>query len=81
MSDTKQLLSDILSLFHSVGVRPGVGPDGQLMTRIQAELGEGAPTPLLAGFNPNMRMACPLCKAPDFNECGCPADLQMAAMV
>jgi hypothetical protein len=82
MSDNKlKLLEDVLSLFRYLGVRPGVGPDGQLMTRIQAEVGEGSAPPMLAGFNPNVRMQCPLCKHPDFNECGCPADLQMAAMV
>jgi len=86
MSDNKtQLLIDVLNLFNNFGVKSGQGRDGELMARIQAEVsgeggGETAP-PVLFGFNPNMKMQCPLCKHPDFNECGCPADLQMAAMV
>lgn len=83
MSDNKtKLLVDVLALFSEVGVQSGRGRDGELMARIQAEVGldAGAP-PVIIGFNPNQRMQCPLCKAPDFNECGCPADEQMAAMV
>jgi hypothetical protein len=83
MSDNKtKLLSEVLVLFNQFGVVPGKGADGQLMARIQQEIGNdpNAP-PLLIGFNPNMRMKCPLCGHPDFNECGCPADAQMAAMV
>jgi hypothetical protein len=84
MSDNKtKLLLKVLNLFTNFGVIPGKGIDGQLMAEIQAEVAnspEDAP-PMLFNFNPNMRMTCPLCKHPDFNECGCPADQQMAAMV
>jgi hypothetical protein len=78
-----QLLIKVLNLFNQFGVIPGKGIDGQLMAEIQAELANspGDAPPLVVAFNPNARMQCPLCKAPDFNECGCPADEQMAAMI
>lgn len=80
--DAVKLLGEVLTLFNRLGVMPGVGEDGQLMVKIQNQLvnGPDAP-PVIFNFNPNMKMTCPLCKHPDFNECGCPADLQMAAMV
>lgn len=82
MSDNKtQLLNEVVALFSQFGVVPGKGIDGQLMARIQAEIGSESAPPMLFGFNPNMRMKCPLCGAADFNECGCPADEQMAAMI
>jgi hypothetical protein len=83
MSDNKtKLLQEVIAFFNSVGVTPGRGRDGDLMSRIMAEV-ENDPTapPVLVSFNPNQRMQCPLCKHPDFNECGCPADEQMAAMM
>lgn len=84
MSDVKtKLLEEVVMLLQSVGVQPGRGRDGELMARIQAELSNdpsGHTPPLIVSFNPNQRIQCPLCKAPDFNECGCPADEQMAAM-
>jgi len=85
MADNKvKLLGEVVAFFNSVGVQPGRGRDGELMARIQAEI-DNAPAgevpPLIVSFNPGQRMQCPLCKAPDFNECGCPADQQMAAMV
>lgn len=84
MSDKKTiLLNKVLNLFNNFGVIPGKGIDGQLMAEIQAELASspGDTPPMILSFNPNQRMQCPLCKAPDFNECGCPADAQMAAMM
>lgn len=84
MSDNKtKLLQEVVMLFNSVGVTPGRGRDGDLMARIQAELDSnpGDAPPMILSFNPNAKMQCPLCKAPDFNECGCPADEQMAAMM
>jgi hypothetical protein len=82
MSDNKtKLLQEVLALFTSVGVVSGKGADGQLMARIQAEVAGSDSLPVLLSFNPNQKMQCPLCKAPDFNECGCPADAQMAAMM
>jgi hypothetical protein len=83
MSDNKtKLLTEVVKLLNSVGVVPGRGRDGELLARIQAELATDPETPpLIVQFNPNARMQCPLCKAPDFNECGCPADEQMAAMM
>lgn len=71
----RRLLQETLSMLESFGVRPGVGIDGQLMQKIQAEVSGQAII-----FNPNAKMGCPLCKAPDFNECGCPVDEQLAAM-
>ena len=83
MSDNKtKLLHEVLSLFTQFGVVSGLGSDGVLMAKIQAELAnspDDAP-PVLFNFNPSTRMSCPLCGALDFNECGCPADQQMAAM-
>lgn len=82
MVDNKtKLLQEVLALFNSVGVVTGKGADGQLMARIQAEVAGSDSPPMLIAFNPGQRMQCPLCKAPDFNECGCPADQQMAAMM
>ena len=77
-----KLLTEVVTLLNSVGVVPGRGRDGELLARIQAELANDPETPpLIVAFNPNARMQCPLCKHPDFNECGCPADEQMAAMM
>lgn len=89
MSDTyKELLKETVTLLYSVGVTPDRGNDGKLLAKIEAalfadsQINDGLPeTPkLLVGFNPNMRASCPLCGHPDFNDCGCPADEQMAAM-
>jgi hypothetical protein len=78
-----QLLFEVLALFESFGVVSGSGADGRLMAKIQAAVAGSTPDspPVLISFNPNQRMQCPLCNHPDFNECGCPADEQMAAMM
>lgn len=79
-SKTK-LLQEVLSLFNQFGVQPGKGADGVLMSKILAEVGEGNAPPMLVNFNPNERKFCPLCKHPDWNECGCPVDEQMKAIL
>ena len=77
-----KLLQETLNLFRSLGVVTDKGTDGQLMSKIIAELEMSAVNaPPRIEFNPNVKQACPLCRHPDFNECGCPADEQMAAMV
>lgn len=74
----RKLLQETLSLLESVGVRPGQGQDGKLLEAIRAELSGEA---VLVNFNPaSMRGQCPLCKHPNFNECDCPVDEQLAAM-
>ena len=79
---------DVLNLFSEVGVVAGRGKDGELMARIIQEVALEPDAPVanpvysaLQNFNPGAKVQCPLCKAPDFNECGCPADEQMAAMM
>jgi len=82
IDEKTQLLMEVLSLFNSFGVQPGKGVDGQLMSKIQNVVANGPDAPpVIFNFNPNQKMRCPLCKHPDFNECGCPADQQMAAMM
>ena len=79
----KQLLTDISKFFYSVGVTPNKGRDGQLLSRIEEAIvlgGSDSYTPNLVGFNPTSKTQCPICKAPDFNECGCPADQQMSVL-
>jgi hypothetical protein len=72
----RQIVRDALQLFEELGVEPGEGLDGMLMTRMQNEL---------AGSNEilsiiNKSGPCPLCQEPDYRDCDCPVDEQMAAM-
>lgn len=72
----RSLVRQTLQLFEEFGVVPGQGKDGILMKAMMDELsGTAEITTIL-----NQNAACPLCKAPNFRECDCPVDEQMAAM-
>ena len=72
----RKIIRDTLQLFEEFGVTPGQGRDGILMKQMQDEL--SGTNDVLNVINQNAE--CPLCKAPNFRECDCPVDEQMAAM-
>jgi hypothetical protein len=77
MSDNKtELLKETLSLFNMLGVIPGQGADGKLMSKIMDELSGDAP-PRVTFTMPRGR--CPCCGAPDLMNCDCNPDDQLAA--
>jgi hypothetical protein len=72
----RQMVRDTIALFEEFGVVPGEGRDGILLQTMQNEL---------AGSNEilsiiNKSGPCPLCHEPDYRDCDCPVDEQMAAM-
>lgn len=76
MSDSKtELLQEVLNLFSSVGVTPGQGTDGRLMSKIMDEL-SGAVTVKKTVQLPRGR--CPVCGAPNLMECDCDPMEQLA---
>lgn len=77
MSNKKSiLLQEVLNLFETMGVQPGVGIDGKLMVRIRDEL-VGVITQVSIK-TPSGR--CPLCKAADMMNCDCDPIEQLAAL-
>jgi hypothetical protein len=76
MSDNKtELLQEVLSLFNSVGVTPGQGQDGKLMSKIVDELAGVAPVRVNVQLP---RGRCPVCGAPNLMECDCDPVEQLA---
>lgn len=72
----RRLVRETLNLFEEFGVVPGSGKDGILMKQMQDELSGSNEINTIM----NQNASCPLCKAPNFRECDCPVDEQMAAM-
>jgi hypothetical protein len=79
MSDSKTiLLEEVIRLFNSLGVTPGIGADGKLMSRIIAEVeGSGVPVPVKIEIP---RGFCPLCGARDLTLCDCDPVAQLEAL-
>lgn len=72
----RQIIRDTIALFEEFGVQPGEGRDGLLMKRMQDELvGANEVLSIINQSGP-----CPLCHEPDYRDCDCPVDEQMAAM-
>lgn len=78
MSDNQELLRDILNLFGAMGVEPGKGQDGLIMSRvIEAVDGTASPKPM--SFQAPRGM-CPLCGARDLMSCDCDPNQQLAEL-